>query len=594
MKSIDSRNPLLAPKPPLFKRRGVIFFVVAFVTVFGIAATLRSHAATSPALGIYHWDAGSTAADHGPGGVDMVDAWLGGNKVTLAEAFTAHYDWTAIEGPSWQLGPWSTWVAAKPGRTLIYSVEPFPSGISGSLDACSAGTYNAHYVRLSQNLVANKLSTSQIRFAWEQNGNWFPWAAAGHEAAYVGCFQQFVKSMRSVTGSSFKYVWNPNIGPGATPSENTYPGDTYVDLIGPDSYDSSWIADTYPYPSICDNMCRLNRQKTVWNYTLTGNHGLNWFSTFAKSHGKQLVIPEWGIDDRPDGHGGLDDAYYIQQMHDFIMNPLNNVAWHVYFDVNATDGKHQVSPVPASYVSAYPQASALFKNLFSTVATPTPTASSTATTDTTAPTVSLINPSVGSAVSGLVPVQATAADAGGINRVEFYLDGALVKSEAAAPYCMAGDLNGICNGWDSKTVLNGSHTLVAKAYDQAANVSATASLAFTVSNAVTAVTTSPTPVADSVAPTATFTSPQGSSNVAVTSVNGIVALTASAVDNVEVVKIEIYVDGRMFATGFSNLVSTSWNTRTKKVSVGNHILTTKAYDAAGNVGSAVMSVNVTK
>lgn len=82
--------------------------------------------------------------------------------------------------------------------------------------------------------------------------------------------------------------------------------------------------------------------------------------------------------------------------------------------------------------------------------------------DTTSPTVSIISPVANAKVGGEVTIDATAADAGGIFKVEFYIDGNLAGSSLQAPYSYE---------WNTLDAGDGSHTLQAKAYDQAGNQS---------------------------------------------------------------------------------------------------------------------------
>ncbi|XXF77282.1 M20/M25/M40 family metallo-hydrolase [Myxococcaceae bacterium GXIMD 01537] len=96
--------------------------------------------------------------------------------------------------------------------------------------------------------------------------------------------------------------------------------------------------------------------------------------------------------------------------------------------------------------------------------------------DTTAPTVSITAPTGGGTVSGTATVSATASDAEGVTQVEFYVDGVLKGSVTSAPYSYA---------WDTRTATNGSHSLVAKAYDFAGNVGTSTTIAVTVSNTAT-------------------------------------------------------------------------------------------------------------
>lgn len=95
------------------------------------------------------------------------------------------------------------------------------------------------------------------------------------------------------------------------------------------------------------------------------------------------------------------------------------------------------------------------------------------TTDTQAPTTSITAPAGGATVSGTTSVTASASDNVGVTKVEFYVDGTLKSTDTTSPYSFT---------WDTTTVANGSHSLVSKAYDAAANVGTSATVTVTVSN----------------------------------------------------------------------------------------------------------------
>jgi subtilisin family serine protease len=91
---------------------------------------------------------------------------------------------------------------------------------------------------------------------------------------------------------------------------------------------------------------------------------------------------------------------------------------------------------------------------------------------------------------------------------------------------------------------------------------------------------------DTTPPTTSITSPSNGATV-----SGTVTVSASASDNVGVTRVEFFVDGALAATDTTSPYSFSWNTTT--VANGSHSLQSRAYDAAGNVGSSsVVSVNV--
>ncbi len=92
--------------------------------------------------------------------------------------------------------------------------------------------------------------------------------------------------------------------------------------------------------------------------------------------------------------------------------------------------------------------------------------------DTVAPTVSASE----SGTSGTISLNATATDNVAVTRVEWYVDSLLKGSDTAAPYGV---------NLDSTALANGTHALVAKAYDAAGNVGTSPAVNFTVNNVVT-------------------------------------------------------------------------------------------------------------
>ncbi len=96
-----------------------------------------------------------------------------------------------------------------------------------------------------------------------------------------------------------------------------------------------------------------------------------------------------------------------------------------------------------------------------------------AAADTTAPTVNVTTPLNGATVSGAVDVTATASDGVGVAKVELYVDGTLLATDTSSPYSIT---------WDTTSVPNGSHRIMAKANDAAGNVGTDDDTTVTVSN----------------------------------------------------------------------------------------------------------------
>jgi Glycosyl hydrolase family 26 len=319
--------------------------------------------ATRPLLGVYGWE-----PPDGPGLVDEFSTWLG-QEVNLATAFTgapnAEQGWQYIEGMDWQLGPWSNWMKAKPGRNLSYAIAMFPKD-SGSLASCAAGEYDVHWRNLANNLAYYGLHRAYLRPGWEMDGSWFPWGApagSGNEASFAGCFRRVVQVMRQTQpANQWKFMWNPTcdhwpVSGAAAYFESLWPGDDVVDIVGVDCYDTSFSNGNVYYPSGSN---RLQRQQEVWAGTVAR---LNLLRGHALKHGKTMGFPEWALATYPSslypGMGGGDNPYFIQKMHDFFADPANKVVMQAYFDISGDEGDFRVGPG-----SPYPNSQALFKKLF--------------------------------------------------------------------------------------------------------------------------------------------------------------------------------------------------------------------------------------
>jgi hypothetical protein len=194
----------------------------------------------------------------------------------------------------------------------------------GTVAQGAAGSYNLYFISLAQKLVAEGLSNAYLRLGWEFDGSWSTWAATtpSAEASYAAYFRQIVSAMRAVAGEQFRFEWNPDAGAFTQSGYSVaaaYPGNAYVDVIGLDAYDGSWVTPLTP--------------TNAWNRTTLPS--LTAAQQFASANGKALAFPEWGVAIRSDGHGLGDDPYYINQMTSWMKNGANNVAYETYFDANS-------------------------------------------------------------------------------------------------------------------------------------------------------------------------------------------------------------------------------------------------------------------
>jgi hypothetical protein len=355
---------------PMKHPAGFLVFVCAAIFV---VAGMR---AAEPFIASYRW----------PNGTKNVDAfaeWLG-RDVVWGEDFIGGESWDNVQWPTWWLETWGKWVKAKPGRRLILAVPLLAGPTDGSgptqgnidvkkpvsLEKGAAGEYNHHFKQLAENLVKYGLADAILRPGWEFNGDWYTWRAKGKAQAFAEYWRHIVQTMRAVPGAEkLQFCWNPTLGDQQFPAEQAWPGDAFVDFVGVDVYDETWNADTYPFPAGATPAEIERRQQKVWDEWLLGSKwGLAFWSKFAREHGKPLAIPEWGVNRRTDGHGGLDNVVFVERMQAFITDPANRVAWHCYFDVNAPDGHHQLSPGAGEHgekvTAEFPKAAARFRELF--------------------------------------------------------------------------------------------------------------------------------------------------------------------------------------------------------------------------------------
>jgi hypothetical protein len=315
-----------------------------------------------------------------PTGIESAASWLGAGSVKYAMDFLDATDFTHISDP-WQLSNWQ----GSP-FTMVWGVPIVPCGSPSTQCATNVSEFNqvadgqadSYYKTLAQNLVNSGFGSSYIRLGWEFNGTWMGWSICTEDASglasaasdFVPAFQNIVTAMRSVSGANFKFIWNPidssNVScPGAS-LENFYPGDNYVDTVALDVYDGIG-ADTSDSARWEDLLNGVNsgqwtavKPESINGQSFEG-YGLSWLAAFAKEHGKQVSIPEWGLDDSGLDAGGGDDSYFVTQMADWMKTYLTGPA--VFW--NYGGGTLTLDIPNDDNTGDAPAASATFQSLFS-------------------------------------------------------------------------------------------------------------------------------------------------------------------------------------------------------------------------------------
>ncbi|ONH55415.1 hypothetical protein CcI49_28210 [Frankia sp. CcI49] len=200
---------------------------------------------------------------------------------------------------------------------------------------------------VGQTLVRNARPDAIVRPGWEFNGTWFWWTP--HDTAvWKQCFRQVVTAIRS-TAPDVRIDWN------MTGHQNrlrngdgvwgAYPGDDVVDIVSIDAYDS--------YPA--------STTQEAFDRNCTSDSGACTVARFAREHGKQFAVPEWGMDHRKGGGG--DNPYYIEKMYDLFVVNRDILAYEAYYSAGAQEAENVQSALVADL---NPNAARRYLELFGT------------------------------------------------------------------------------------------------------------------------------------------------------------------------------------------------------------------------------------
>jgi Glycosyl hydrolase family 26 len=205
---------------------------------------------------------------------------------------------------------------AKQPYTKVITLPLFPANVGDTVGACVAGAYNGYWRTFATTMNSAGLSGqgTVIRLGWEMNlhSDW------GTPSQFAACWRDIVSTVRPIA-PGLLWDWNVNRGsssgmPGASVLQ-AYPGNSYVDIVGVDSY------DFWPPATAAGG----------WQTQLNGAYGLNYWLNFASAHGKQFSVPEWGLMPTASDGGG-DDPGYISDMYHFFLANSKEMAFESYFN----------------------------------------------------------------------------------------------------------------------------------------------------------------------------------------------------------------------------------------------------------------------
>lgn len=190
-----------------------------------------------------------------------------------------------------------------------YREESLAQVANGSMDDLARA--------IATEMVAGGRGDDVIRLGWEFNMAFHAWSAVDDPAGYAAAFRRIVTVMRSVPGAQhLRFDWNYGCN-GRAIDMAAYPGDEFVDVIGMDCYDRSYV-DTYTDP--------IQR----FDYFYSRPFGFKWIAEFAAERGKPIGLAEWGISSRHVDGAEPDNPVYIHRLLSWIA--ANDVAYFNYFE----------------------------------------------------------------------------------------------------------------------------------------------------------------------------------------------------------------------------------------------------------------------
>ncbi|MDT9700213.1 glycosyl hydrolase [Streptomyces sp. P17] len=244
-----------------------------------------------PAFGAY--------LDYGARGVDRIaelSRWLGGADLRVGHTYLPGDRWSNIEGTPGFLGAWADWRRERDDRMFVLNVPMLERNEDRVSDAevrlllrqGAAGAFDHHFRALAERLVELKVPDTVIALGWEMNGATYTHRCGPDPEAWKKYWNRIVTTMRSVPGQKFRFDFTPNRGRDAVPWTECYPGDDTVDIIGMDTYDQP--------------------RGMSFDEQVKEPYGLQEHVNFAKSHGKPISYPEWGL------FRNGDNAEYMRRM----------------------------------------------------------------------------------------------------------------------------------------------------------------------------------------------------------------------------------------------------------------------------------------
>ncbi len=303
-----------------------------------------------------------------------------GTPATLLDVYVDKTQsvWNWASNASWQA--WSNSVS--PVAKNMIPVVGFPTasiaGGSPSPDqqfqAFASGQYDSAITGVVQSWAGAGFKQLIFRVGWEMNINGVTYAGDDpqSQADWVSAFKHIYTVLHQAArnaGVSMQVVWNPGVTnySNALATQNLYPGNGFVDIIGADIYggmypfsDGSgsqyhdWVTGGEDY-SLGAFIAEAGNRSHYWNYpaatkwSLDGSNGhsqsLRSLIAFAKARGKPFALPEVGAGSSDAGNDVSDDPTFAWWLGGVLQSASDSgltIAFVSVWDTN-DNGNYQFS-----------------------------------------------------------------------------------------------------------------------------------------------------------------------------------------------------------------------------------------------------------
>lgn len=214
-------------------------------------------------------------------------------------------------------------------ETVVISYPMFPfnhsprTGGVAVWQAAARGEFDHYHAAAAMSLMRYKQKFI-FRIAWEWNQPGFHWACLDPALApyYKDYFRRIVDIMRARLPTCLIDWCSSRKGKAKAGIQHFYPGGDWVDIIGHDRYD--W------FPMMTT---QADWDKEYNSTKLGGPVGIGAWIDYARSEGKPMSVPEWGVVTGVAGAGG-DNALFVENMIAFFRAHAADMAYETYFNRN--------------------------------------------------------------------------------------------------------------------------------------------------------------------------------------------------------------------------------------------------------------------